>query len=155
MAEEKKKENKVQCLLIPAEPAAILLPAVSVVEVVANPVCEEVPTDWPAWRLGYAEWRNQRISIISFDALHTGETQEQSAKSKLVVLNPTVDSIRKSYTGLVCNGDVKPIEIDENVAAVAIPDDMDKRYVTMALKIGKKDVVIPDLKALGVVFAYG
>lgn len=149
------KDNKVQCLLIPSAPTAILLPAVSVVEVVANPVCEKVPTDWPAWRLGYAEWRNQKISTISFEALHTGRTPKQSNKVKLVVLNPTADSIRKSYSGLICHGEVKPIVIDETSAAIAIPDGIDKRYVSMALKIGKKDAIIPDLKALGVVFAYG
>lgn len=155
MADNKETDNKVQCLLIPSEPADVVLPAVSVVEVVADPVCEKVPAEWPAWRMGYAEWRNQRISIISFESLHTGKPQEQTSKAKLVVLNPTVDSIRKSYTGLICHGDVRPVVIDDTVAPMAIPDGLDKRYVSMAFKIDKKQAIIPDLKALGVVFAYG
>ena len=71
-----------------------------------------------------------------------------------MVLNPIPNAARKSYSGLLCYGDVKRISVEENLEFSELPEGMDKRYVEAVIKVGDTDFVVPKLVALSVALSY-
>lgn len=146
---------KIKCYVIPSLPQPILLPVECVAEVVNNPVVESLSKAPASWMKGHVNWRNQRLPLISYSSLLDGQLNESThKKTSLVVLNPIPDAARKSYSGLICNGEVDTISVDSKMKYTEIPKEVDKRYVESFVRIAKKDFIIPKLESLAVAFTY-
>ena len=143
------------CYLVPAKPMPMLLPAECIAEVIAEPEIDALD-DAPAnWMVGHVTWRNQRLPVMSYSALHIPDLDEsRRRKKRLVVLNPIPNAARKAYSGILCFGDVKQVSVDESVSLVDAPEKLDKRYAEAVVKVGRAQCVLPKLSALGVAFSY-
>ena len=147
--------EKLDCYILPSAPLPIILPVESVSEVVAKPEVEALESAPASWMQGHVNWRNQRLQVISYASLHDADLDESgAAKPILVVLNPIPNAARKSYSGLLCYGDVKRISVEENLEFSDLPEGMDKRYVEAVIKVGDTDFVVPKLVALSVALSY-
>ena len=147
--------EKLDCYILPSAPLPILLPVESVSEVVAKPEIEALDSAPAKWMQGHVNWRNQRLQVLSYSGLHDPDLDVTGiAKPILVVLNPIPNAARKSYSGLLCHGDVKRITVEENLEFSDLPEGMDKRYVEAIIKVGDTDFVVPKLVALGVALSY-
>jgi len=133
----------------------MILPVESVSEVVAKPQIDALESAPAKWMQGHVNWRNQRIPVLSYAGLHDPELDETgAAKPILVVLNPIPNAARKSYSGLLCYGDVKRISVEPSMVFADLPDGMDKRYVEAVIRVGDKEFAVPKLVALGVALSY-
>ena len=75
-------------------------------------------------------------------------------KPHLVVLNPIPNAARKSYSGLICYGDIQEVTLSTDLEFVDLPESVDKRYVDATIKVGEQSFLVPKLAALGVAFTY-
>lgn len=75
------------CVLIPVTDRQLLLPNVSIAEIVdyAEP---ETTEDGPAWLVGYLNWRGLKLPVISYDGANGGEKRQPDAvRGRIAVLN--------------------------------------------------------------------
>lgn len=75
------------CVMIPMSERQLLLPNVSVAEIVdCNHI--EARDDAPVWLLGDLDWRGQRLPVISYDAANGGEARMPTGnRGRIAVLN--------------------------------------------------------------------
>lgn len=148
-------KNSLDCYILPAQPLPLLLPKECVAEVLEKPeisISEGAPANWMK---GHVTWQNQRISVLSYSALHDRELDEsKKRKPILVILNPIPDATRKAFAGILTYGTVAEVSVDDSIESAEMPSDVDRRYVEATVSIGKKNYIIPKLAALGVAFSY-
>lgn len=95
--------NDLATLLIPMNEKQLVLPNVTVAEVI--PFVEPEPMDnTPSWFLGTFPWRNQQIPIVSFEALNGEPFLSQSSRRRIAVLNGLVDGQRLPFCAMVTEG---------------------------------------------------
>lgn len=95
--------NELATLLIPMHGKQLVLPNVTVAEVI--PYVEPDPQDdSPSWYLGTFPWRNQNIPIVSFEALNEEPFVSKSHSRRIAVLNGLVDSQRLPFCAMVTEG---------------------------------------------------
>lgn len=145
------------CYILPSAKIPLLLPVETISDVVAKPEIEMLTKAPASWMKGHVNWRNQRLPVVSYDSLHDAKLKTKSASaddSLLVVLNPIPNAARKTYSGLLCHGDVKKVTVEPNMGLGDVPEGMDKRYIEAVIKIGDTVFIVPKLVALGVAFSY-
>lgn len=85
------------CLLLPVVDKFLLLPNVSIAEIV-DYAKTEASTNGPKWLLGHIDWRGLRLPVVSYDALnggasdagalHEGDSAAPSnTKGRIAILN--------------------------------------------------------------------
>lgn len=83
--------DTLSCVMIPMNERQLLLPNVSIAEVVdfAN---TENSADGPEWLAGTLEWRGLYLPVISYDAANGGEiTASGGNRGRIVILNTIGD----------------------------------------------------------------
>ena len=150
----------IDCYILPATPLPLLLPTDCIAEVVQSPEIEPLEKVAANWMMGHATWNNQRLSIISCNALldsTLGESKQSTSvkdNAQLIVLNPIPGAIRKAYTGMICYGDVEQVAMGSDIEMADLPNEVDKRYVEGAIKTSDQQYLVPRLTALAVAFSY-
>lgn len=93
------------CVLIPMTSRQLLLPNVSIAEVVDH-TTELEPGNGPEWLAGYLEWRGQRLPVISYEAANGGTAIfPATGRGRVVVLNTIgPEHSRLPFLALVTQG---------------------------------------------------
>lgn len=84
--------TEIPSLLVPMGAYKLVLPTVSVAEMVAYQapqVNPELTSETPPWFLGEFLWRGVKVPMISYEVLNGGDLPNIKADSQLVVLNCT------------------------------------------------------------------
>lgn len=79
-------ELEISTFLIPVTRKYLLLPNVSVAEIISHRLPQPVD-DVPTWFLGYLDWRTRRIPLVSFEGLNDEPFQSTSGHRSIAVLN--------------------------------------------------------------------
>lgn len=81
------KPKALSCVLIPVLGGNLLLPNVSIAEIVDYGQTD-APVDAPAWLLGQLSWRGVTLPLISYDAANGGAAAlPQARRGRIAVLN--------------------------------------------------------------------
>jgi hypothetical protein len=148
-------KTSLNCYVLPAQPLPLLLPIECVAALVEDPEISAIEGAPANWMKGHVTWENQRVSVLSYSALHDGELDESDRlQPVLVVLNPIPDAARKAFSGILTFGSVSEIEVDDSIEGAEMPSEVDRRYVEATVAIGTQKYIIPKLAALGVAFSY-
>lgn len=101
----KDNTETLSCVMIPMNGRQLLLPNVSIAEVV-DFASTEAPADAPEWMAGTLEWRGLELPVISYDAANGGEiTRPGGSRGRIVVLNTIGDHHdRVPFMALVTQG---------------------------------------------------
>lgn len=135
----------IACLLTPVTGKQLLLPNVTVAEVVPAGELQPPPAGAPDWHLGFVIWREQRIPVVAFEALN-GEGAPREVERVAIVSGISAQRDLPFY-GLVVQGipssaKVKIAQLEDLEGAPTGPMEFLKvRY------LGEL-AVIPDLDAL-------
>lgn len=83
----KDNSQTLACVLIPMNGRQLLLPNVSIAEVV-DFASTDAGTNTPDWLAGYLDWRGQQLPVISYDAANGNSlTIPGDNRGRIVVLN--------------------------------------------------------------------
>ncbi|MGM0571533.1 chemotaxis protein CheW [Marinobacter sp.] len=93
------------CVLIPMHNRQLLLPNVSVAEVVDHDATLSRGEDHP-WLAGYLDWRGQKLPVISYEGANQQETAPPEAgRGRIVVLNTIgADHDRLPFMAIMTRG---------------------------------------------------
>lgn len=108
------KPDLLACVLIPVQQGTLLLPNVSVAEIVdyAQPTSVN---DAPAWLIGQLNWRGLTVPVVSYDAANGGATTlPDNHRGRIAVLNTIGASHDKlPFIALVTQGIPRQAKIEE------------------------------------------
>ncbi|MGQ9424935.1 chemotaxis protein CheW [Gilvimarinus sp. F26214L] len=150
MTEAKKIENQSQAdiasLLIPLVGRQLLVPTVTVAEMVPFQAPERNPES-PDWYLGDVIWRQERIPVVSYEVMCGEAMPGYDRGSRIAVLNNVGVDPSLSFIGLATQGiprlaRVKAEEIHQS------DDAQLKRFDLMHASHAGEILVIPDVQAL-------
>ena len=93
------------CVMIPMSGRQLLLPNVSIAEVV-DYASTEAGDNTPQWLVGYLDWRGLQLPVISYDAANGGAlTVPGDNRGRIVVLNSIGDHHKEvPFMALVTQG---------------------------------------------------
>ena len=146
--------ESLECLRIPTATAPIILPSACVAQTLDAFEHIEDSRLQAKWMLGYLNWNDSEIPLISFDALLNADFTAPDTTPSAVVLNPIPKSPRKSFGSLICYGEIEPLNVDLSVVMAELPASIDRRYCEAAIGFNGEVLIVPKLAALGVALSY-
>lgn len=143
---EQQQVSEVSSLLIPLATCQLLLPTVTVAEMIPYRGTERDPES-PEWYLGDIEWREQRVPLVSYEVMCGGLMPVYGPNCRIAVLNNAGVDENLPFLGLATQGiprlsRVKPEEIHQQEDATA------ERFELMHVTHAGESVLIPDVAAL-------
>jgi len=90
-------------MLLPVHGRQLLLPGVSVAEIV-NYSYPDCPDNAPPWLLGYIQWRQMAVPLLSFEMLNQQEAPNHSGVPRIAVLNNTGLDENVPFIAIVLQG---------------------------------------------------
>lgn len=95
--------SEIPCLLIPTNKRPLLVPNASVTEIV--PLMQPIKNpDTPSWHMGTYLWRDQRLPVVSFEALNEGGNPVVTRTSRVAIINALSGVLKNPYFALVIQG---------------------------------------------------
>jgi chemosensory pili system protein ChpC len=95
--------NELATLLLPVNGKQLVLPNVTVAEIIPYQEVEAVD-DMPEWYVGMLLWRNQKIPLVSFDTINGEPFNSQNPEQRIAVINSIIDDDRLHFFGIVTEG---------------------------------------------------
>lgn len=137
--------TKVDGLLIPLHEKQLILPNVTVAEIIPYrvPVNEGVDSNW---LLGTIEWRNVNIPIISYEALNGGAIPAVEG-ARLAVLNATSAKRDLPFYAILIQGIPKLTHIHEE-DVVAVEAMRSGPFDEMTVSLFGEQAMIPNLEMI-------
>jgi chemosensory pili system protein ChpC len=136
----------IACMMLPIQARTLLVPYSNIAEMAAvAPIFPD--NSGPNWFLGYYNWRNQRVPLISFERLVTGQGGGINPNGRIAVFNNTgvhkdIQFIAIPTQGIPRQINVRPSEIVQSHPVAST------HFERMYVKIGSEDMTIPDISAL-------
>lgn len=141
-----RKVSDIPAMLLPVTDKVLLLPGVSVAEIV-NYSYPECPEGVPEWFLGYVTWRKLDVPLVSFEMLNGQQEGRVAGTQRIAVLNNTGVSENIPFIAIVIQGiprliRVTPKDIATDADVALSPAEK------MAVRMGEETMFIPDISVL-------
>lgn len=134
--------NEVASLLIPLHEKQLILPNVTVAEIIPYRAPTPV-SDNNDWLLGQLEWRNVHVPVLSYELL-SGASAPSLRGARLAIINGTGDNPNLPFYGILIQGIPKSIHVKED--DIVIVEAMKSGpYDQMAISVQDEQAMIPDL----------
>ncbi|HEX6592813.1 MAG TPA: chemotaxis protein CheW [Moraxellaceae bacterium] len=135
----------IACLLLPMTGRQLLLPNVTVAEVVVDNEVVAAPAGSPEWRVGAVSWRGQMVPVIAFEGLNGQAVPRESRQ--IAILNGISAQRDLPFYGIVIQGTprlakVKIAQLEDLDGASTGPVEF------LQVRYAGDLAVIPDLDAL-------
>lgn len=133
--------------LLPLQDGALLLPKAAVLEVQGmDSVALEA--NGPAWLLGTAEWRAQRLPVISIEALAGQPPPARSRRSRLAVINSLGSHLENGLFMVVIQGYPHLTGLVPEILQHRPDLPQDDGVALSRLRLANTEAVIPDLESI-------
>ncbi len=147
LAGEKNENDVLPCLLIPVQGGRLILPNVTVAELIAYQ--EPVPSKSKAdWVLGKMEWRGTMIPVVSYEKFCDQKKGIQGQDLRIAVVNaPNGDNGALRFFGVVVQGIPSLIKLEE----AAIKENLNTTLVVgqkLSVTLETGHAIVPDLDAI-------
>ena len=142
---ESQQIGELASLLIPLHGLLLLVPNVSVAEIIPPGRTDPVAGS-PDWYLGDYQWRDLSIPLLSFESLQAGIQPRQTERARVAIFNTTGVTDQINFFALITQGLPR--------LARVTPDELQARdseprpYEQMRVNWAGEAAVIPDLPAL-------
>ncbi len=143
---ETAKIAEVYSLMIPIIEQSILLPNVTVVEIV--PFSDvELAEDKPKWFVGYIMWRNQKVPMVSLDVLKGAADSRANKRSRVALVRTLNSNAELPYLAIIVQGIPRLTHVTE--PSITTVEDYELGPVEkLRVAIGAIQATIPDLDKL-------
>ena len=142
--------EEVRCVLLPIYSGQLLLPSVSITEVVGfqppSPLKDASPPDW---LLGTFKWRQRQIPLVSFDAMVSFAAAEVGHRARVAICNALVGEEKISHIAIMLSGIPRLIRItEEAVEPLGEPGDVGPMVLRQVRINGEEEAWIPNMDGL-------
>ncbi len=139
------EQAEITCVMIPIAGSPLLLPNVTVAEIVAWRRIKEQP-DLPPWCAGWLGWRGETLPVMHFPALNGTVDAGKPTGRCILVMNRTRHRQGTPFYGLLADGLPRLVHLAsgdmQNHKAPLGPAEV------AAVKVGTEIAVIPNLTAI-------
>ena len=135
----------VPCLLIPTQGKSLLLPNVTVAEVVGYTPPRALENA-PAWFLGFIIWRGEQVPVLSFETANREIHGANTASARIAVMNGSGSSSRLPFFAVVVQGIPRMVRVNEE--DIEQSDENLGPAEAMAVKTSVGKAYIPNLQYL-------
>lgn len=136
----------VHCLLIPLLEETMLLPNAAVAEVISYAEPETIP-DAPDWLLGWLNWRDRKVPLISFEIASGRTVPNDLEGNRIAVLNTLNSNPRVPYIAVVIQNLPKLLLIQPD--SLTERDDAEPRQSVVGQFLADAEpVLVPDIDDL-------
>lgn len=138
--------REVASLLIPLDGELLLVPNVTVAEIV--PIGRVEPrADAPDWYLGDFSWREQTVPLLSFEVLNGRRRSSVGSRGRIAVLNCTNRTDKLPFLAILTQGIPRLARVNEE--EIQQREDVEQRpFDLMAVSWAGEEAVIPDVARL-------
>lgn len=133
----------IHCLTIPLNNETALLPNAAIAEVIGFKEATPID-DAPEWFLGYIDWREKRVPIISFEAVSGKEIAEAKKNSRICVLNTLNGSTQIPYVGILSQG-IPSLAIVQEQGLEDKESTTGRAAVGATVEVGGVEAIIPNI----------
>ncbi len=143
---EQQKLQEIASLLVPLQGLQLLVPNVTVAEIV--PVSQILPVEGaPEWYLGNCIWREQRVPLVSYEAMNGGAKSGIHGRARFAVLNTTGTSDQLPFMAMLTQGLPRLARVNEEEIS-AMDVDEKKPVEFMHVAWAGEEAIIPDVAAM-------
>lgn len=143
---EQKKIREVASLLMPLQGQTILLPNVTVAEII--PVAHiQTIQNAPVWYLGNCYWRELTVPLLSLEALNGEAVPTRHSNARFAVLNTTGIHPDLPFIAILTQGLPRLARVSED--EISVREDSDNRRCDlMHVSWAGEYTVIPDISVI-------
>ena len=109
--------EEIPCLLVPNQGFRLVLPNTAIAEVIGWHIPEPQHTANSDWLLGFFEWREQRLPLLSIHIAEQTPAPHQPF-SKIAILNTVSDDLGFQYYGLAICGIPKLVRVNRDETSI-------------------------------------
>ncbi|RYY02740.1 MAG: chemotaxis protein CheW [Gammaproteobacteria bacterium] len=143
---EQKKIQEVASLLIPLQGQSILLPNVTVAEIIPSSPVQAIENS-PLWYLGNFQWRELTVPLLSLEALNGEAVPVIHSRARFAVLNTTGLNSDLPFMALLTQGLPRLARVSEDEISER-EDAENRRYDLMHVSWAGEYTLIPDITAI-------
>ena len=134
------------CMLIPLRKHYLLLPKVSIAEVIPMPLTIK-ETQSPSHYIGKYQWKSYPLTILDLEYLIEKKAPSRRVASKLCVLYGAHNNQLKAYA-LACYGPPQLLYLNESALKLIDDDVPESVFLHCKVHIANKVAYIPSLEKL-------
>lgn len=140
------QEAEIPCMLLSLVGQTLLVPNVSVAEMAPVRPLVSSP-DTPDWMLGFYEWRELQVPVVSYELLSGMGTSGLNPNGRLAVLNNTGVSELLPFIAIPTQSIPRIVRVSQDDI---VEDEKAKRkpFDLMTVIVGVETLVIPDISAM-------
>lgn len=143
---EQKKIQEVASLLIPLQGQSILLPNVTVAEIV--PISRvQLVQNAPQWYIGNCQWRELTVPVLSLETLNGDAHPGLNARARFAVLNTTGIHDDLPFIAIVTQGLPRLARVSEDEIS-ELEDAENRPYDLMHVSWAGEQTIIPNITAI-------
>jgi len=143
---EHKKIQEVASLLIPLQNQSILLPNVTVAEIIPSSPIQAIENS-PQWYLGNFQWRELTVPLLSLEALNGEVTSGIHSRARFAVLNTTGLHNDLPFIAILTQGLPRLARVSEDEISER-EDAETRRYDLMHVSWAGEYTLIPNISAI-------
>ncbi len=143
---EHKKIQEVASLLIPLQNQSILLPNVTVAEIIPSSPVQNIENA-PKWYMGNFQWRELTVPLLSLEALNDEAVPSIHNRARFAVLNTTGLHNDLPFIAILTQGLPRLARVSEDEIS-AREDAETRRYDLMHVSWAGEYTLIPNVTAI-------
>lgn len=136
----------ITCMMLPIQARTLLVPLANIAEMAAvAPIFPD--NSGPNWFLGHYNWRNQRVPLISFERLVTGQGGGINPNGRIAVFNNTGIHGDVNFIAIPTQGIPRQVSLTGD--DIQRLDQMTStHFELMYVRVGTEEMTIPDISAM-------
>ncbi|MFT6028303.1 MAG: chemosensory pili system protein ChpC [Oleiphilaceae bacterium] len=140
-------QNIIACLYLPVNQQQLLLPNVSVAEVVGYQA-PETPRDKPDFFLGYVTWRGISIPLISYELANGQSSNKMATNAQIAVINSIGEHHEVlPFFAIPTQGIPRLVKVASDLIKPVKSQTKHKAEIA-SIKLDGEEAIIPDLNYL-------
>ena len=139
-------ELDLSAMLLPLSGGMLVVPSVSVAEIIRSRETEPAAASSPEWLLGYMKWRQYPLPVISFEAINGDALPTSNTGSRLVILNSLVEGEERPMLAVVTQGVPNLLRLTPEV--ITAVDGEPGQAELQRVRVHGQSAAIPDIDFL-------
>ena len=137
-------------LLIPLRTERLLVPRMCVAEVIAfADAARNRDAAAPEWFLGWIEWNNRRVPVVSFDGPAPEERKSKRSRARVVVFHAISNQLKNGYYGVLTQGFPQLVRVNPDVLSLDTDEPLPAdKPVLCRVRMIHEFPLVPDLEML-------
>lgn len=141
--------DQLYAVLVPLENDVLLLPNISIAEVLSHDSMEPLDTDAsaPVWQLGWVMYEGERVPVVSCEGIAGAPLPPPNRRARLAVINGLGSSTLRRFA-ILTQGHPHLFTVNRSaLQPTALRDSDDPQTLVARVRIASREAVIPDIEA--------